>query len=80
MQTPLAAPAQWGWRVHRQLHMSQDFLDDITLSDRRDDPQPALLTHRAACHVNREEALEQSRPAPVGRDSRAFGLVCSLVA
>ena len=25
-------------RVHRQLHVTQDFLDDVDIGDRRDDP------------------------------------------
>ena len=63
-----------GRRVHRQLHMPQDFLDDTSFHNRRNDPQPALLTHRAAFHVNREDALEQPCPRPVQQRAPVFGL------
>ena len=56
-----------GWRVHRQLQMTQDFLDHASLHNRRDDPQSALLTYRAAFHVNGEHPFEQPRPVPLER-------------
>jgi len=69
-----------GWRVHRQFQVAQDFLDDTSLGKRRNDPQPTLLTHRAAFHVNGKYSLEQPRPVPVRRGRRAFGLVHTLLA
>jgi len=55
-----------GWRVHHQLQVSQDFLHDADLGDFRDDPQPALLTHRAAFHVQRPRRVSQIWPADRG--------------
>ncbi len=66
--------------VDRQLHMTQDFLDDADLGNCRDDPQRALLTHRAAFHLNRKDPLEHTRPRPVRRGARAFGRFHPLLA
>ena len=41
-----------GWRVHRQLEVAEDFLDDASLHNRRDDPQRAPLAHRTAFHID----------------------------
>ena len=32
------------WRVHRQLQVTQDFLDDMSFGNRHNDPQPAFTT------------------------------------
>ncbi len=40
-----------GGRVDRQLQVPEDFSDDTALGNHGDDPQRALLTHGAACHV-----------------------------
>jgi hypothetical protein len=53
-----------GRRVHRQLQVPQNFHDDASVGNGRDDAQPTLLTHRAVCHVNRKDPLEQLRPRP----------------
>jgi hypothetical protein len=65
--------------VDRQLQVPQDFLDDASLGYRRDDPQRALLTHRAAFHVHRKHPREQSRPGPVWHRATAFGLFHALL-
>jgi hypothetical protein len=67
-------------RVHRQLQVPQHFLDDVDLGNRRNDPQPALRTHRAACHVHGEDALEQPCPRPVRRRAPVVGRFQPLLA
>jgi hypothetical protein len=59
--------ARWrnGRWVDRQLQVPQDLLDDTALGNRRDDPQRALLTPRAARHSDGKHPLEQPRPTPV---------------
>jgi hypothetical protein len=47
--------------------VTQDVLDDTSCGDRRDDAQPALLTHRAGFHGNGTDPFEPSRPSPVQR-------------
>src|SRR5215831_1002776 len=67
----VALLAGTGWRdggwVGRKFQVVKDLADDLTLRDDRDDPQHALLTPRAAGHIQRKDPLQQPRPAPARR-------------
>ena len=55
-----------GW-VCSKFQMPEDLADHLALRDGGDDPQRPALTKRAACHIQRKDALEQPRPAPARR-------------
>jgi hypothetical protein len=55
-----------GW-VGCELQMPEDLADHLALRDSGDDPQRPPLTERAACHIQRKDALQQPCPAPTRR-------------
>src|SRR5712691_1412044 len=66
-------------RIGGKFQMPEDLADHLAVRDGRDDPQRALLTHRAACHSPGKHPLEQPRPTPARRPRVRLLLVHALL-
>src|SRR5215831_8037949 len=55
-----------GW-VGSTFQMAEDLADHCALCDDGDEPQCPALTKRAVCHIQRQDPMQQPRPAPARR-------------